>query len=305
MAGTDNNQIFQTFEDLTIPQRIANMIPSNFTQASLDNNLLQIVVGAIMLSIVMITLPKETTKPFHDLCIFGQVATMKIISWAMAIAPYAVFGLIGDIIIRIGAEALIGVSMYFITVLLGLSCMMAVYLLIISIIGNRNPFTFLKAIRELQILAFSTSSSAAVMPLSIKAAEEKLGLSPEVSRFTIPVGATINMDGTAMYQAIAALFLCQIFGVELSLTETILLLVTTIGASIGTPGTPGVGIVVLATILVGIGVPPAGIGIILGVDRILDMCRTTINVTGDITASLIMEKWLKKPPPVYEEERSI
>jgi proton glutamate symport protein len=294
MAGPGTAIPAQTFEDLSIPQRIANMLPTNFTQASLDNNLLQIVVGAIILSIVMMTIPKETSKPFHDLCVFGQVATMKVISWAMALAPYAVFGLIGDIIIRIGFQALVGVSLYFVTVLAGLLAMGIVYLLIVSIIGGRNPLSFLKAIREVQILAFSTSSSAAVMPLSIKAAEEKLGISPEVARFTIPVGATINMDGTAMYQAIAALFLCQIFGVDLSLSETILLLVTTIGASIGTPGTPGVGIVVLATILIGIGVPPSGIGIILGVDRILDMCRTTINVTGDLTASVVMERLLKK-----------
>lgn len=283
----------QTFSSLTIPQRIANMIPTNFTQASLDRNMLQIVVAGILIGIVMLTIPKETTKPFHDLCVFGQIATMKIISWAMAIAPYAVFGLICEVIIRIGYDALVGVGVYFITVILGLLCMLCVYTAIISMIARRNPFEFFAKIREVQLLAFSTSSSAAVMPLSIQAAEEKLGVSQDVARFTIPVGATINMDGTAMYQAIAALFLCQIFGVELSLTETMLLLVTTIGASIGTPGTPGVGIVVLATILVGIGVPEYGIAIILGVDRILDMCRTTINVTGDLTATTVMERWMK------------
>ncbi|MEM6780525.1 MAG: dicarboxylate/amino acid:cation symporter [Pseudomonadota bacterium] len=283
----------QTFDELTIPQRIANMIPTNFTQASLERNMLQIVIAGILIGIVILTLPKDTTKPFHDLCVFGQVATMKIISWAMAIAPYAVFGLICEVIIRIGFDALVGVGAYFVTVILGLICMLGVYMAIIVIIGGRNPLTFFSKIREVQLLAFSTSSSAAVMPLSIQAAEEKLDVSEDVARFTIPVGATINMDGTAMYQAIAALFLCQIFGVELTATETLLLLVTTIGASIGTPGTPGVGIVVLATILVGIGVPEYGIAIILGVDRILDMCRTTINVTGDLTASVVMQRWLK------------
>ncbi len=283
----------QTFENLTIPQRIANMIPVNFTQASLERNMLQIVIAGILIGIVMLTLPKETTKPFHDLCVFGQVATMKIISWAMAIAPYAVFGLICEVIIRIGYDALAGVAAYFMTVIVGLVCMLGVYVGIISLIAKRNPLEFFAQIREVQLLAFSTSSSAAVMPLSIQAAEEKLGVSQDVARFTIPVGATINMDGTAMYQAIAALFLCQIFGVELTASETVLLLLTTIGASIGTPGTPGVGIVVLATILVGIGVPEYGIAIILGVDRILDMCRTTINVTGDLTATAVMERWMK------------
>lgn len=283
----------QTFEDLSIPQRIGNMIPTNFTQASLERNMLQIVIAGILIGIVMLTLPAETTKPFHDICIFGQVATMKIISWAMNIAPYAVFGLICEVIIRIGFDALVGVAVYFMTVILGLLCMIVAYMFIMAILAGRNPLEFFSKIREVQLLAFSTSSSAAVMPLSIQAAEEKLGVSQDVARFTIPVGATINMDGTAMYQAIAALFLCQIFGVELTFAETLLLLITTIGASIGTPGTPGVGIVVLATILVGIGVPEYGIAIILGVDRILDMCRTTINVTGDLTASVVMQRWLK------------
>ncbi len=284
----------KTFEDLTIPERIANLIPTNFTQASLDRDMLKIVIGSIILGIVMLSLKQAITKPFNDLCVFGQIATMRIISWAMVIAPYAVFGLICEIVIKIGFDALAGVGMYFISVLAGLLLMLCAYLLIISLIGGRNPITFLKSIREVQLLAFSTSSSAAVMPLSIQAAEEKLKVRPEIARFVVPLGATINMDGTALYQGVAAIFLCQIFGVDLSAGETAILLLTTIGASIGTPATPGVGIIVLATILIGIGVPPEGIGIILGVDRILDMCRTTINVTGDLTATAVMERWMKK-----------
>ena len=283
----------QTFEELTIPQRIANLIPTNFTEASMNRDMLKIVIAAIIIGIVVLTLPKDTVKPFKDLCIFGQVATMRIISWAMAIAPYAVFGLICDIIIRIGFDALVGVGIYALTVLGGLLCMFLVYMVIVTIVAGRNPLTFLAAIRDVQLLAFSTSSSAAVMPVSIKAAEENLKINEKVSRFVIPLGATINMDGTALYQGVAALFLCQVFGVDLSSGEIALLLVTTVGASIGTPATPGVGIVVLATILAGIGVPGEGIGIILGVDRILDMCRTTINVTGDLTASAVIERWMK------------
>lgn len=284
----------KTFEELTIPERIGNMIPTNFMQASLDRDMLKIVIASIIIGIVMLGLPKETTKPFHGLCVFGQVATMRVISWAMAIAPYAVFGLICEVIIRIGFDALAGVGLYAMTVLAGLLCMLCVYLLIVTFVAQRNPFDFLRAVRDVQLLAFSTSSSAAVMPLSIQTAEEKLKVRPEIARFIVPLGATINMDGTALYQGVAAMFLCQIFGVDLSNGEIALLLITTVGASIGTPATPGVGIVVLATILVGIGVPPEGIGIILGVDRILDMCRTTINVTGDLTATAVMERWIKK-----------
>jgi Na+/H+-dicarboxylate symporter len=131
------------------------------------------------------------------------------------------------------------------------------------------------------------------MPFSIQAAEEKLKTRPEISRFIIPLGATVNMDGTAMYQGIAAIFLCQVFGIDLSLGETALLVITIVGASIGTPATPGVGLIVLATILNGIGVPAEGIALIIGVDRLLDMCRTAVNVTGDLTATKVMDKWVK------------
>lgn len=219
---------------------------------------------------------------------------MKIISWAMALAPYAVFGLMVDAMVRLGFDILTAIGWYMGCVLLGLVIILGLYLFGAAVFGHRPPFEFLRAIRDVQLLAFSTSSSAAVMPLSIRAAEENLGVSEDISRFVIPVGTTINMDGTGLYQAVAAVFLCQIFKVDLSFTEMILLLCTTVGASIGTPATPGVGIAVLATILSGIGVPPAGIGIIFGVDRILDMCRTTINVTGDLTAVVIMDKWMKK-----------
>lgn len=282
-----------TFEDLTIPQRITNMIPTNPARAQVERDMLQIVIASILIGIALLTIPAATGKPFKDLCMAGQVLSMKIISWAMLIAPYAVFGLICNITIRLGFNALLSVGLYALTVLTGLGCMMMVYLIIIKLI-NGHAGKFMKGIREVQLLAFSTSSSAATMPFSIQAAEEKLSVRPEISRFVVPLGATINMDGTALYQAVAAVFLCQVFGVELSMGETVMLLLATVGASIGTPATPGVGIVVLATILISIGVPPEGIALIIGVDRILDMCRTTVNVTGDLTASVVMNKILPK-----------
>ncbi len=282
----------ETFESLTIPERIANIIPTNPAKAQVDRNMLQVVIASILIGIALITIPTKTGKPFKDLCIAGQVLSMKVISWAMMIAPYAVFGLLCNITIRLGLDVLVSVGFYAVTVLAGLGLMMLVYLTIIATLTKKPLGEFIKGIREVQLLAFSTSSSAATMPFSIQAAEEKLHLRPEVSRFVIPLGATVNMDGTALYQAVAALFLCQVFGVDLSTTEIILLLLTTVGASIGTPATPGVGIVVLATILVGIGIPAGAIALIIGVDRILDMCRTTVNVTGDLTASTVMDRWL-------------
>ena len=280
-------------DDLTIPQRITNLIPTNIAQAELDKNMLQIVIASVLAGIGLLSIPQKSAQPLIEISKSIQMLTMKIIGWAMMIAPYAVFGLLCDIIIRTGFDALEGIFMYAMTVLMGLGGVFIVYMLIAVTLGKRSLFAFLSGIREAQLIAFSTSSSAATMPVSIAVAEEKLRVKPAVSRFIVPLGATINMDGTALYQAVAALFLCQVFGIELSSMEVLLLLVTTIGASIGTPATPGVGIVVLATILVGIGVPPSGIAMILGIDRLLDMCRTTINVTGDLTACVVMDRWLK------------
>lgn len=201
--------------------------------------------------------------------------------------------LTAQISVQTGLDALLGMSVYVGTVLLGLFLLLIFYLVIVFIIGRRNPLIFLNNIREVMLLAFSTSSSAAVMPLSMKTAEEELGVSKPISQFVIPLGATVNMDGTALYQVIAAVFLTQAYGIDLTLAQLALLSATTVGASIGSPSTPGVGIVILATIVQGLGVPPEWIGLILGVDRILDMTRTAVNVSGDLTASTIMDKWLK------------
>ena len=217
---------------------------------------------------------------------------MKIVSWAMVIAPLAVLGLLAQITMQVGIDALVGMSVYVGTVLSGLGLLLAFYLTIAFTVGGIKPSVFLSQIREVQLLAFSTSSSAAVMPLSIKTAEEKLSIQSSTADFIVPLGATINMDGTALYQVVAAVFLTQVFCVDLSSGELLLLITTTIGASIGSPSTPGVGIVILGTILTNIGVPASGIALIIGVDRILDMSRTAINVTGDLTACIVMDKWL-------------
>ena len=167
------------------------------------------------------------------------------------------------------------------------------YLTIVTVVAKRNPLVFLKDIRNAQVLAFSTSSSAATMPLSIKTAEDNLKIRPKIVRLVIPLGTTVNMDGTALYQIIAALFLVQALGIDLSTMQLAILSVTIIGASIGSPGSPGVGLIILATILSQIGVDDEGIALILGVDRLLDMCRTTLNVTGDLTAAAVMDRWVK------------
>jgi len=276
----------------SIPEKIAQLIPTNFTQVALDQSMLQLVIYAMIMGVALLALPTRKAKLILQVLDSIQSIAMQVVSWAMLLAPFAVFGLLCEITIKVGMDVLLGLSVYVFTVIMGLALLLVFYLSIIRVVTSQSIGAFLKNIRAVQLLAFSTSSSAAVMPLSLKTSEEKLSVKPAVGQFVIPLGATINMDGTALYQTIAAIFLVQAFGVDISTSELLLLMITTIGASIGSPSTPGVGIVILATLLSSVGVPAAGIGLILGVDRILDMCRTTLNVTGDLTACCVMDKWL-------------
>jgi Na+/H+-dicarboxylate symporter len=221
---------------------------------------------------------------------------MTVVRWAMRLAPLAVFGLMAQLTSRLGLDALLGMGVYVGTVLGGLLILLVFYLGVAWVLGKRNPVAFLRAIKDVQLLAFSTSSSAAVMPLSMKTAEETLGIRPSISQFVIPLGATINMDGTALYQGVATVFLAQVFGLDLSVGQIGLVVVTAVAASIGTPATPGVGIVILSMVLGAAGVPLAGIGLIIGVDRILDMSRTALNVTGDLTAASVLDRFSSATP---------
>lgn len=285
-----NIQVEKETQNISIPDLIVDLIPVSIAKAELSGNILAFVILAIFAGVALLNLKDEESKPLIDLAKSLQAFSMKIVEWAMKLAPYAVFGLICSITIKIGFDAISSMFMYVFTVLFGLFLVLCFYLSIVYLVSKMKPMEFLEKIKEVQLMAFSTSSSAAVMPLSIKTAEEKLNIPPSISKFVIPLGSTINMDGTAIYQACAAIFLAQVFTIELSFFELFILAITTVGASIGTPSTPGVGIVVLATILQSIGVPIEGIALILGVDRILDMCRTTVNVTGDLTANLVMKR---------------
>ena len=281
-------------ESISIPDRIAGFIPTNIEEARLTRDMLQIVIYAIIGGIAMMALPRDRVQPLLDIVEAIQDISLRIVSWAMLLAPWAVFGLLADVAIRVGVDAIFGMSVYVGTVMLGLLLLLVFYLLVVTTFTRKHPLSFLVSIRDVQLLAFSTSSSAAVIPLSLETAEKKLGVKPEISKFIIPLGATINMDGTALYQVVAALFLTQVYGIDLTAGQILVLTMTTVGASIGSPSTPGVGIVILATILVGIGVPAEGIALIIGVDRILDMCRTAINVSGDLTACVVMDRWLEE-----------
>lgn len=288
--ATTSVPVEKTVLNLSIPDMIVGLIPISTAKAELDGNILAFVILAIFIGVALMNIDDEDARPMKDLAKSMQAFSMKVVDWAMKLAPYAVFGLLCNITIKIGFDAISSMSMYVLTVILGLLLLLCFYLTIVYFVANIKPLDFLSKIREVQLMAFSTSSSAAVMPLSMKTAEDKLNVPTTISKFVVPLGATVNMDGTAIYQVCAAIFLTQLYGLDLSLVEVVILALTTVGASIGAPSTPGVGIVILATILQGIGVPVEGIALILGVDRILDMCRTTINVTGDLTATLVMKK---------------
>ena len=217
---------------------------------------------------------------------------MTVVRWAMRLAPLAVFGLLAQLTSQMGLNVLLGMLVYVATVLIGLLLLLCLYLLLLYFSAGLRPMAFLSGTREVLLLAFSTSSSAAVMPLSIKTAEETLRVRPSISQFVIPLGATINMNGTALYQAVAAMFLAQVFEVDIDMLGMALIVTMAVAASIGSPATPGVGIVILAMVVTSVGIPASGIALIMGVDRILDMCRTTINVAGDLVASRVMEEWV-------------
>lgn len=276
-----------------IPKSIVGIVPSNPLASFMSGEMLSIIVFALIIGVSMLTLPSKSARPLLDLLESVQKITMKVVSWAMRLAPFAAFGLMADITSKLGIGALFGLGAYMMTVVIGLFIMLVVYIIIIKFFAKRPLGQTLGIIRDPQLLAFSTSSSAAVMPLSIKTAEEKLKVKPQVSQFVIPLGATINMDGTALYQIVAVFFLAQIFSVDLGIGTILLISLTALAASIGAPSAPGTGIVILSTILIAAGIPPVGVILLLGVDRILDMTRTMVNVTGDLTACMFFDKRMK------------
>jgi len=284
-----------------IPQFITSLFPRDPLTTFISGNMLQVVLTAVIIGLALVMTPLEQRKPLLDLLASVQAACMVIVGWVLRFAPIAVFGLLAHITARVGFTALIGTGVYVATVLIGLVLLFLVYLAIVTFLGGYDLRKFLSAIREVALLAFSTSSSAAVMPLSLSTAEQKLSVRASVARFIVPLGTTINMGGTALYQGVATLFLAQVFQVEIGIFGMLLIVVMATGAAIGSPGTPGIGIVILATILNSVGIPPAGIAIILGVDRLLDMCRTSVNVTGDLVACVTIDHLFKGPVERAEE----
>ena len=277
-------------------QVLVDVVPSNIVYAASNNkNMLQVIFFAILFGISMILIPYKKAKPIKEFFDSLNEVILKIIDLIMSFAPYGVFALLATLIVEAPKwDLLKSLLLYSMTLILGLSVLIILYILIVKVVTGKSPNYFLKGILPAQLVAFSTSSSAATLPVTMDRVHNHLGVKEEVSSFVLPIGATINMDGTALYQAIAAVFIAQTFGLDLSLGAQLGIILTATLASIGAAAVPSAGIIVLVIVLSQAGIPEAGLALIFAVDRPLDMCRTVVNITGDATVSMLVDKLIKK-----------
>jgi Na+/H+-dicarboxylate symporter len=277
-------------------QALVDLVPSNIFAAMQDNgNMLQVIFFAIFFGIGIVLIPQKKSQAVKEFFDALNEVILKLIDLIMIAAPYGVFALLAALIAEApSADLFKALGLYTITVLLGLLCMILFYLLLVRLVTGKKIGFFLKGISPAQLLAFSTSSSAATLPVTMERVHEHLGVEEDVSSFVLPIGATINMDGTSLYQAVAAVFIAQAFGMDLSLGAQLGIIATATLASIGSAAVPGAGMVMLVIVLAQAGIPEAGLALIFAVDRPLDMCRTAVNVTGDASVSMMVAKWLGK-----------
>ena len=282
-------------------QALVDLVPDNIFKATAENgNMLQVIFFALFFGIGLILIPPEKAKPVKDFFDAFNEVILKLIDLIMMAAPYGVFALLAALVVESPSLDLFrALGMYAITLLIGLALMIGVYSLLLRLYVKIKPSKFLQGIAPAQLLAFSTSSSAATLPVTMERVEEHLGVDEEVASFVLPIGATINMDGTSLYQAVAAVFIAQAFGMDLSLGAQLGIILTATLASIGAAAVPGAGMVMLVIVLGQAGIPEAGLALIFAIDRPLDMCRTVVNVTGDAAVSMMVAKSvgkLKKNP---------
>ena len=283
---------------------LEDMVPDNAFSALSNNKLmLQVIFLAMFLGISLLLVGEKSAKPLKDVFDSLNDVVLKMVDLIMLTAPYAVFALLANVVVSSGDPELLYALLFYSGVVVGgLLLMVCFYLVLVSVITKKNPLWFLKQISPAQLLAFSTSSSAATLPVTMERVEEHLGVDKEVSSFVLPVGATINMDGTSLYQAVAAVFIAQALDFDLTFADQLTIVLTALLASIGSAAVPGAGMVMLVIVLESVGFPAdklaIGLALIFAVDRPLDMCRTMVNVTGDATVSMIVAKFegkLHKP----------
>jgi len=277
-------------------QALVDLVPSNIFKATTDNrNMLQVIFFAIFFGIGLILIPEKKAKPVKEFFDAFNEVILKLIDLIMLAAPYGVFALLAALVVEApSADLFKALGLYAITVIIGLLIMVLFYVLLVKIVTKKSPRFFINGIFPAQLLAFSTSSSAATLPVTMERVQEHLGVEEEVSSFVLPIGATINMDGTSLYQAVAAVFIAQAFGIDLTLGAQLGIIATATLASIGSAAVPGAGMVMLVIVLAQAGIPEAGLALIFAVDRPLDMCRTSVNVTGDAAVSMMVAKSVGK-----------
>ena len=278
---------------------IVDMVPQNIVQASSSNrNMLQLIFFTILFGIAIVVLPRDKTERLRVLVDELNDVILKIIDFIMKFSPIGVFALMAGIIVEVAGDDIektyqlfSALALYSLTVVLGLVVLiLIIYPLLIKLITNLKYKDFIRGILPAQLLGFSTSSSAATLPVTMECAEDNLKLKKEVTSFVLPIGATINMDGTSLYQAVAAVFIAEAFGFDLSLGQQLIIVLTATLASIGSAAVPGAGIVMLVIVLEAIHIPSVGIALIFATDRPLDMLRTATNITGDLTIASIINK---------------
>jgi proton glutamate symport protein len=277
-------------------QALVDLVPDNIFKATTENgNMLQVIFFAIFFGIGLILIPAEKSKPVKDFFDAFNEVILKLIDLIMLVAPYGVFALLAALVVESPSLDLFrALGMYALTLVIGLLLMVLFYLLLVLIIVKIKPKKFIKGIAPAQLLAFSTSSSAATLPVTMERVEEHLGVDEDVASFVLPIGATINMDGTSLYQAVAAVFIAQAFGMDLSTGTQLGIIITATLASIGAAAVPGAGMVMLVIVLGQAGIPEAGLALIFAIDRPLDMCRTVVNITGDASVSMMVAKSVGK-----------
>lgn len=277
-------------------QALVDIVPSNIFNAASDNrNMLQVIFFAIFFGVGLILIKEEQSKPVKDFFDGFNEVILKMIDLIMKAAPLGVFALLASLVIESPSFDLFkALGWYAFTVVLGLASMIVVYNLLVFIFTKKKPGFFMNGMSPAQLLAFSTSSSAATLPVTMECVTDNLGVDEEVASFVLPIGATINMDGTSLYQAVAAVFIAQAFGMDLSLGTQLGIIATATLASIGSAAVPGAGMVMLVIVLAQAGIPEAGLALIFAIDRPLDMCRTVVNVTGDATVSMLVGKSIDK-----------
>ena len=282
---------------------MVDIVPDNIFFASSNNTMmLQVIFFAVLFGLAIILLPQNKTEPVRNVIDSLNDIILKIIELVMRYAPIGVFALIASVITDVAGEnpkdsiALFGaLGMYGLVVILGLlSMIIVVYPLFAKTLGKIKYSKFLRGVFPAQLLAFSTSSSAATLPVTKKCVEENLEVEDEVSSFVLPIGATINMDGTSLYQSVAALFIAQVFGIDLSFIDMLTIVLTATLASIGSAAVPGAGMIMLLIVLSSVNIPVEGLALIFAIDRPLDMLRTSVNVTGDSLIAVIINRVIKK-----------